>query len=155
MREVFWIVNVPASIPTQSTPSTRVGRTERDRSAFVCVIDPDPAVRHALSSLLASEQLTVKTFISAEEFLDSEGHDGAVCLITELNLPGKSGLELLTQLNANKIKLPAILLASESDVPTAVQIIRAGAVDFIEKPFVHRTLVNKVRAIIRCEQDHK
>ncbi|MEE9142703.1 MAG: response regulator [Gammaproteobacteria bacterium] len=112
---------------------------------LVCVIDQDAEVRESLVALLTAEELDVRTYENAEAFLETIGDRQPDCIIVELNLPEMTGLELLRQISARKVRLPSILLSSDSDVATAVQSIRAGAIDFIEKPFVNRVLLARVR----------
>ncbi len=112
---------------------------------LVCVIDQDAEVRESLVALLTAEELNVRTYENAEAFLETIGDRQPDCISVELNLPEMTGLELLRQISARKVRLPSILLSSDSDVATAVQSIRAGAIDFIEKPFVNRVLLARVR----------
>ncbi len=112
---------------------------------LVCVIDQDAEVRESLVALLTAEELDVRTYENAEAFLETIGDRQPDCIIVELNLPEMTGIELLRQISARKVRLPSILLSSDSDVATAVQSIRAGAIDFIEKPFVNRVLLARVR----------
>lgn len=112
---------------------------------LVCVIDQDAEVRESLVALLTAEELDVRTYENAEAFLETIGDRQPDCIIVELNLPEMTGIELLRQISARKVRFPSILLSSDSDVATAVQSIRAGAIDFIEKPFVNRVLLARVR----------
>ena len=100
----------------------------------VGVIDPDPAARAALKALLQPVGVELATFDSAESYLLSGSARKVACLIVDLMLPGMSGLELLRRLRSNGNDVPVIVLADESDVPTAVAAMREGASDFIERP---------------------
>lgn len=111
----------------------------------VYVIDGDAAVRDSLCVLLAGIDAEIKDYHSAEAFLAAPLAAGSRCLIVEIHLPGMSGLELLEVLRQRQQLAPAIVLASDSDVPLAVQAMRLGAVDFIDKPFVDQVLLNRVR----------
>jgi two-component system, LuxR family, response regulator FixJ len=111
----------------------------------VYVVDSDMAVREGLSALLAGANVMVRTFASAEEFLSELPATGSGCLVAEVHLPGMDGLELLERLRTLDIQMPAIMLASCSDVPTAVRAMRCGAMDFIDKPFIDRVLLSRVR----------
>ena len=113
--------------------------------SIVYVVDSDPAVREGLQSLLAGAATQVCVYPSAEAFLADLPTTPRGCLITEVNLPGMNGLELLERLHELNVRLPVIMLASFSDVPTAVRAMRGGALDFIDKPFVDRILRNRVR----------
>jgi FixJ family two-component response regulator len=114
-------------------------------SLAVYVVDADAAVREGLGALLAETGVTVRAYASAEEFLSEPPATGSGCLVVEVHLPGMDGLELLERLHTLGIRLPAIMLASCSDVPTAVRAMRMGAMDFIDKPFIDRVLLSRVR----------
>ena len=114
----------------------------------VCIIDKDAAVCDSLYSLLATLDVAVETYSCAEEFLGEALTPTRCCVITELYLPGMNGIELLEELRARGITIPIIMLASNSDVPTAVRAMRAGAIDFIDKPFADRVLLNRIRQIL-------
>lgn len=114
----------------------------------VCIIDGDAAVRDSLRALLGELDVCVRLYAQAEDFLRGPSSLRPVCLITELYLPGISGLDLLQEMRARSLQIPTIILASDSDVPTAVRVMRAGAIDFIDKPFVHRLLLKRVRQLL-------
>lgn len=115
----------------------------------VYVVDPDETVRNNLEGLFRPLRLAVRSFPSAEEFLDAVNGTRAGCLIVESDLPGISGLDLQDTLYSRGIDLPVIVLSQEGTVPTAVRAIRAGAIDFIEKPFLPNVLVRLVRKTLR------
>lgn len=117
-------------------------------SAEIHVVDPDPSMREELRLLLATLDVTVRTYPSAEAFLAQPLPSNSGCLITEVHLPGINGIELLEQLRGLGLELPAIILACQSDVPMAVRAMQTGAVDFLEKPFVNRLLLVRVRKIL-------
>ncbi len=117
-------------------------------NATVYVVDADTAVREGLQALFAALPNPVRVYPSAEEFLAELPAAPCGCLIVELNLPGIDGLELLEQLRQRGIQLPVIMLATSSDVPTAVRAMRGGALDFIDKPFVDRVLLSRVRQVL-------
>lgn len=114
---------------------------------IVAVIEADATDRHTLRSLLSSLDVDVHDFESAESYLASSG-DGLGCLITDVALPGMSGIELLRMLRARHICPPVILLGEESDVSAAVTAMREGAVDFIEKPRVDLAIVRRVAYLL-------
>lgn len=116
---------------------------------IVGVIDPDPVARAALKSLLQPVGVDVMSFDTAESYLLSGSSRALACLIVDLLLPGMSGLELLRRLRSNGNDVPVILLADESDVPTAVAAMREGATDFIEKPYVNVAILKQVQKLIR------
>lgn len=115
---------------------------------LVCIIDTDRAVRESLSLYLGASNMAVRAFKDGEsflEFIDSKRLSQLPgCLVLELNLPSMSGIELMHRLDERGIRIPCILLSSTSDVPTAVHGIRAGAFDFIEKPFVDAVLLARI-----------
>jgi FixJ family two-component response regulator len=121
----------------------------QDAPPVVGVIDPDPVARNGLRNLLRGLGIDVSTFESAESYLLAVDGRHLVCLIVDLLLPGMSGLELLRRLRSAGNDVPVILLADESDVPTAVAAIREGATDFIEKPYVDVAVLKQVQKLLR------
>ncbi len=116
----------------------------------VFVVDDDQAVRESLALLVQSVGLEAETFASARDFLDAYRPDRCGCLITDIRMPGMSGLELQEQLSADGHQIPVIVLTGFGDVPTAVRALKGGAVDFIEKPFSPQVLLDLVQqAIVR------
>lgn len=112
--------------------------------ATICVVEGDAQQRAALSQLLSHLQHEVSAFDSAEALLGAPGETRIAVLVTSLELPGMSGLELLHELRNRGSQAPTIVLATESDVATAVGAIRVGAVDFIQKPVIDRILLRRV-----------
>ena len=108
------------------------------------IVDDDPAVRHSLSRLMASVQLPVTTYGTAEEFLDDHSADQPGCLLVDVRMPGMSGLELQDRLADDPVGLPVIIITGHGDVPMAVNAMKAGAVDFIEKPYSDETILGSV-----------
>ena len=115
----------------------------------VGVIDPDPVARAGIKALLQPVGVDVVPFESAEAYLLSATGKHLACLIVDLLLPGMSGLELLRRLRGLGNDVPVILLADESDVPTAVAAMREGATDFIEKPYVNVAVLKQVRKLLQ------
>jgi FixJ family two-component response regulator len=120
----------------------------QDAPPIVGVIDPDPVARNGLRTLLRGLGIDVSTFESAENYLLAANGRQVACLIVDLLLPGMSGLELLRRLRSSGNDVPVILLADESDVPTAVAAMREGATDFIEKPYVDVAVVKQVQKLL-------
>jgi two-component system response regulator FixJ len=120
----------------------------KDAPPIVGVIDPDPVARNGLQTLLHGLGIDVSTFDSAESFLLAANGRAVGCLIVDLLLPGMSGLELLRRLRSAGNDVPVILLADESDVPTAVAAMREGATDFIEKPYVDVAVLKQVQKLL-------
>ena len=114
----------------------------------VGVIDPDPVARNGLRALLQRLGVDVSTFDSAESYLLASNGRHLACLIVDLLLPGMSGLELLRRLRSAGNDVPVVLLADESDVPTAVAAMREGATDFIEKPYVDIAVLKQVQKLL-------
>ena len=120
----------------------------------VGVIDPDPVARNGLRSLLHRLGVDVTTFESAESYLLASNGRHLACLIVDLLLPGMSGLELLRRLRSAGNDVPVVLLADESDVPTAVAAMREGATDFIEKPYVDVAVLKQVQKLLHNPPAH-
>ena len=114
----------------------------------IYVVDADPAVRDSLHSLLTLHGFHVEAYATATEFLDGSEPAANACLVTEVHLPDMSGIELLERLRGRGLELPVIIIADRSDVPTAVRAIRSGAVDFLEKPFLDRALLQRMGELL-------
>ena len=119
----------------------------------VGVIDPDPVAREGLRTLLHGVGVDVSTFDSAESFLLAASGRQFACLIVDLLLPGMSGLEFLRRLRQAGNATPLVLLADESDVPTAVAAMREGASDFIEKPYVNVAVLRQVQKLLHKSRE--
>src|SRR5215470_19199230 len=118
------------------------------------VIDDDEAVRESIGFLLRTAQLTVKTYETASAFLAVAPTIGSGCVITDVRMPGVSGIDLLRRLKEMGIGLPVIVITGHGDVPLAVEAMKFGAVDFLEKPFNDDVLLASVRsALDRSEKD--
>jgi two-component system response regulator FixJ len=121
---------------------------------IVHVIDDDDAVRQSLQFLLRSAKFDVRTYESANAFLSTLGDVNSGCIITDVRMPGISGLDLLRHLREKKIEVPVIVITGHGDVPLAVEAMKMGALDFLEKPFDDDILLNSVRAALgRVEHD--
>ena len=114
----------------------------------VYVVDADPAVRDSLRSLLTLYGYRVVACGSAAEFLNGKTLVPNACLVSEVQLPDMSGIELLGHVRSRSPGLPVIFIANRSDVPTAVRAIQSGAVDFLEKPFLDRALLQRVGELL-------
>jgi FixJ family two-component response regulator len=115
---------------------------------IVFVVDDDVSVRESLQLLILSEGLRVETFASAQEFLDLPVATVPCCLVLAVSLPGLSGLELQNRVAVERGHMPIIFIADHADVPTAVQAMKAGAVEFLTKPFGDDALLKAVRQSI-------
>ena len=116
--------------------------------AVVHVIDDDEAVRQSLAFLLRSADIGVTTYESAVAFLDGLAGLKSGCVITDVRMPGLSGIDLLKRLKELNIAVPVIVITGHGDVPLAVEAMKVGAVDFIEKPFDDELLLGAVRAAL-------
>jgi two-component system response regulator FixJ len=116
---------------------------------IVHIVDDDAAIRSALSFLLKTEGLPTKVYASAEEFLDSVSPTTRGCLVLDVRMPGLSGLDLQQLLREKQLTLPLIIMTGYADVPMAVQAMKAGAVDFIEKPFENDRLLGLVHLCLK------
>ena len=112
------------------------------------VIDDDQAVRESIEFLLRSAQLTVKTYESASAFLAVAPTVGSGCIITDVRMPGISGIDLLRRLKEMGIRLPVIVITGHGDVPLAVEAMKFGALDFLEKSFDDDVLLASVRSAL-------
>src|SRR4030088_1924845 len=111
----------------------------------VYVVDDDASVREAVESLLRSAGLSVRTFASAHEFLASPRAEVPSCLVLDVHLPGLNGLDLQRELARADIHMPIIFLTGHGDIPTSVKAIKAGALEFLTKPFDGEDLLNAIR----------
>jgi RNA polymerase sigma factor (sigma-70 family) len=112
---------------------------------IVFVVDDDPSVRRAIKRLIGSVGLQVELFGSAQEFLRSKRQDGPNCLVLDVRLPGISGLEFQRELAEANIHLPIIFITGHGDVPMTVRAMKAGAVEFLTKPFRDQDLLDAVQ----------
>jgi len=111
----------------------------------IFVVDDDVGMRDSLTILLESSGYRVRAFESAVAFLTSDGPGQSGCVVTDVRMPGMDGLELQDQLRSRQSSLPMILMTGHADVPLAVRAMKAGAVDFLEKPFEDTALLDSVR----------
>ncbi len=111
----------------------------------VFVVDDEPAVRDSLRTLLGTYGLPVEAYASGQEFLESMDKGRAGCLVADVRMPGMSGIDLQHELARRNIPIPVIVITGHGDVPMAVQALKAGAMDFIEKPINDDVLVNSIR----------
>jgi RNA polymerase sigma factor (sigma-70 family) len=120
---------------------------------IVFVVDDDAAVRDAIKNLLESVGIRVETFVSGAEFLAKTRADAPSCLILDVRLPGMSGLEFQRELIAAGVEIPIIFITGHGDIPITVQAMKAGAVDFLTKPFREQELLDAIhKAVDRDRQ---
>ena len=120
--------------------------------AMIFVVDDDASMREALQRLLQSVGLQVTTFASAREFLQHRGADVPGCLVLDVRLPGLSGLDLPRELTAARIDLPVIFITGYGDIPMTVQAMKAGAVEFLIKPFRDQDLLDAIQQALECDR---
>lgn len=118
---------------------------------LVHVIDDDEDVRESLAFLLESAGFAVETYDSGTRFLESGSHESG-CVVTDVRMPGLDGLELAVRLKARGSPLPVIVITGHADVPLAVEAMRSGVQDFIEKPFDDVTLINAIETAFNRPQ---
>jgi FixJ family two-component response regulator len=119
------------------------------------VVDDDESVREALRSLFRSVSLRVETFGSAADFLRSELPEVASCLVLDVRLPGVSGLDFQAELAKANIHIPVIFMTGHGDIPMSVQAMKAGAVDFLTKPFRDQDMLDAVAAAIERDRSRR
>jgi len=115
---------------------------------IVYVVDDDASVRDAVKRLISSVGLRVETFESTREFLDGKRPDAPACLVLDVRLPGASGLELQSDLSAANFQIPIIFITGHADVPMTVRAMKAGAVEFLTKPFRGQELLDAIQQAI-------
>ena len=124
-------------------------------SSTVLVIDDDPHVLASVGRLLRSVGINVQLFASIPEFLSADLPDGPACLVLDVRLPGQSGLDLQAELAREDIRIPIIFITGHGDVPMTVKALKAGAVDFLTKPFRDQDLLDAVAAALdRASRQH-
>src|SRR6201997_1268369 len=120
----------------------------KTKTNLVAIVDDDDLMRSALQGMLKSVGLLSQTFASAEEFLTSGQQFKTACLIADIRMPGMSGLELQAQLNAERCKIPTIFITAHGDTNMRMQALRAGASEFLSKPFDDEALLQIVQAAL-------
>ena len=128
---------------------------EKTPDPLVFVVDDEPAIRDSLALLLRSVGLPTRTFDSAQAFLDAFQPVPNACLLADVRMPGMSGLELQETLRTRGLKVPVIVLTGHGDIAMAVRAMKAGAADFIEKPYNDQVLIDSVnRALAASREPH-
>ncbi len=120
--------------------------------AMVFVVDDDPSMRRAITLLMESVGLPVETFESAQQFLDYTRPEIPGCLVLDLQLPDQSGLDLQRELTETGAEIPIIFITGHGDIPQSVRAMKAGAVEFLTKPFDTKALVEAVRHAIESDR---
>ena len=120
--------------------------------AIILVVDDDVSVREALRGLIRSAGLRVETFATAQEFLAHPRPDAPVCLVLDIRLPDLGGLDLQKRMAEINLEIPIVFITGHGDVPTSVQAMKAGAVEFLTKPFADRDLLDAIQQAIKRDR---
>ncbi len=120
--------------------------------AVVFVVDDDSSVREAIKSLIRSVGLSVETFETAQEFLRSKRPDAPGCVVLDVRLPGLSGLDLQRELAAHGISIPVIFITGHGDIPMSVRAMKAGALEFLTKPFRDQDLLDAIQQALERDR---
>jgi FixJ family two-component response regulator len=126
-----------------------------ESEAIVFVVDDDPSMRKALSNLFRSVGLRAEVFGSARELLESELPEVASCLVLDIRLPGPSGLDFQAELAKASIQIPIIFMTGHGDIPMTVKAMKAGAVDFLTKPFRDQDMLDAVAIAIERDRERR
>jgi two-component system, LuxR family, response regulator FixJ len=126
-----------------------------DTDQTVFVIDDDPAVRQALTVLVRSMRLSAEAYESAQHYLDNFDATRAGCLLLDVRMPGINGLDLLESLNDHEVRLPAIVMSAYGDVPMVVRAMKAGALNFLEKPCRDQQLWEAIQEALKWDATHR
>jgi FixJ family two-component response regulator len=121
----------------------------KSSSQLVAIVDDDRSVQSALKDLMESAGLSARCFGSAEEFLESDQQNQTACVVTDIRMPGMSGLELQAKLKAEGSRIPMIFITAHDDAKMKMQAMKAGAIEFLSKPFDDEVLLEKVRAALK------
>jgi FixJ family two-component response regulator len=119
---------------------------------FIAIVDDDQSAREGLSSLIRSAGLRVETFASAQAFLDRPRAMAPSCLVLDLQMPGLSGLELQKRMAEVEMEIPIVFLTGHGNIPASVQAMKAGAVEFLTKPFDEEALLKAIQEAIERDQ---
>jgi FixJ family two-component response regulator len=124
----------------------------KDADAIVFVVDDDPSIREAIKSLISLVGVRVETFGTAQEFLRSERPDLPGCVVLDVELPGLSGLDLQREPAAHRIKIPIIFITGYGDIPMSVRAMKAGATEFLTKPFRDQDLLDAIEQALEHDR---
>lgn len=135
--------------------SARAGDKAANDVAIVHVIDDDVSLRDSLGLMFPSVGLAVRTYASVQEFLDARAYDGPGCIVLDVRLPGISGLDFQSRRDGLGVHLPIVLMTGHSDVPMSVRAMKAGAIDFLPKPFRDQDMIDAVTAAIERDRQQR
>jgi len=146
----------PQQLPdSEAGPSAARVEIASAHNAIVHVIDDDPAIRQSVAFTLTSSGFAIKVYNSAIAFLAGIRTVEPGCILTDVTMPGMSGVELLRQLKARQIRLPVIVMTGDGETQVAVDAMKAGAVEFIEKPFTEEALIFAVRTALEFSEENE
>ena len=123
-----------------------------DEPPVVHIVDDDDSLRQGLASLLRSVGLNARAYNSTQEFLQSDCLEASGCIVLDIRLPGMSGLDFQERLAGHGIRLPVILMTGHGDIPMSVRAMKAGAVDFLPKPFRDQDMIDAVTVAINRDR---
>lgn len=147
---------LPISRPWSNIPGVESAfRADYGMDSLVHIIDDDESIRNALDSLFRSVGLKTQLHGSAQEFLEATRPDGPSCLVLDVRLPGISGLDFQERLTQLKIAIPVILITGHGDIPMSVRGMKAGAIDFLTKPFRDQDMLDAVGAAIERDRTRR
>jgi FixJ family two-component response regulator len=126
-----------------------------DANRTVLIVDDDPALRESVGRLLRSLGLEAQLFGSIADFLNSDPPDGPACLVLDVRLPGKSGLDLQRELSAANRELPIVFITGHGDIPMTVQAMKGGAIEFLTKPFRDQELLDAIQLGLSRDRDRR
>jgi len=127
----------------------------KETKPTIFIVDDDPSVRESTELMLKSVGFNVKTFVSAQDFLKANLQEDLGCLILDVRMPGISGLDLQEKLVSAKTPLPVIFITGHGTVPMSVRAMKAGAVDFLQKPFEEQDLLDAINRAITQQRERK
>lgn len=127
-------------------------RDSRESDPIIAIVDDDPSAREGLGSLIRSAGWRAETFVSAREFLARPGAETPSCLILDLQLPGLSGLDLQKRMAEVGLEIPIVFLTGHGNIPASVQAMKAGAVEFLTKPFDEQELFQAIQEAIEWDR---
>jgi FixJ family two-component response regulator len=123
--------------------------------SIVFVIDDDPSIRNAITGLIRSVGMHVEAFASAQEFMTSNRPDAPACLVLDVRMPGVSGLDLQREMMVADIRIPIIFITGHGDIPMSVRAMKAGAMEFLTKPFRDQDLLDAISQAIERDRAHR
>jgi FixJ family two-component response regulator len=126
-----------------------------DANSTVLVVDDDPTLRESVGRLLRSLGIEAQLFASISDFLNSDPPDGPACLVLDVRLPGKSGLDLQRELAAANRELPIVFITGHGDIPMTVQAMKGGAIEFLTKPFRDQELLDAIQLGLSRDRDRR